>query len=116
MQTVELEQVKQLLEHTGPQVDVLVSLEPLEQVTQVVELVQTAQLVMHGTQLPLSSKNPGLHREQPEEVQVLQFTGHVDVQALLARTNPASHIEQTVADEHTVHPVEQATQLDDDKK
>jgi hypothetical protein len=38
------------------------------------------------------------------------------VHAPLARANPASHVEQTVADEHTVQPVEQATQLDDDKK
>jgi hypothetical protein len=58
---VELEQAKQLLEHTGPQVDELVSVEPLEQVEQVVELVQIAQFVMHGEQTPLSRKYPGLH-------------------------------------------------------
>jgi hypothetical protein len=61
VQKVELEQVKQLLGHTGPQVDELVSVEPLEQVIQVVELVQVAQLAMHGEQTPLSRKYPGLH-------------------------------------------------------
>jgi hypothetical protein len=47
---------------------------------------------------------------------VLQYKGHVNVHALLERAYPASHVEQKVADEHTVQPAEQATQLDDDKK